>query len=212
MSVGIRKMKFHAILVLAAVLGAAILTATVFASDDTPVFHFPFPAVPVIYTGGDTPTPTPTATPANTAVPTPTPIPPFTISGNVNYQGTGTHNVYVFMTDNNGGFYLSTPLPNNGFYSFTESPSSVQGFVLWACYDYTGNGLQLTPNYSGYGYPVEQGNGASLTNSGDVVCSVGYFGSCLMLGPGGGTHYTSDSTVNIVFGGTKGPQSGSNCN
>ena len=49
------------------------------------------------------------------------------------------------MTDNYGGYYLSPPSTNNGLYFFTESPLSVQGFVLWACYDNTGNGVQLTP-------------------------------------------------------------------
>ena len=152
---------------------------------------------------------TPTA--VFTSVPTPTLMPPISIMGTVNYQGTCLNNLYVFMTDNNGGYYLSMPLTNKGFYSFVELPLSVQGFVLWACYDTTGNGIQLTPNYNGDGYPVQQGNGAPIENSGDVVCNVGYFGNCMALGPGGGTHYTSNRTVNIVFGGAKEPQSGSSC-
>ena len=152
-------------------------------------------------------TPTPTFTPPPTA----TPYPAFNISGTVTYQGTGTHNLYVFMTDNNGGYYLSPPLPNKGFYSFIESPSASHGFTLWVCYDFTGNGMQLTPNYGGYGYPVQQGTGASISGSGDVICNVGFFGDCANLGPGNGTFYTSDSTVNITFGGGSGPQSGTSC-
>jgi hypothetical protein len=154
-----------------------------------------------------------TATPTAVFTPilTPTPMPSISIMGTVNYQGQCLNNIYVFMTDNNGGYYLSLPLTNKAFYSFVESPLSVQGFVLWVCYDSTGNGIQLTPNYNGYGYPVQQGNGAPIENSGDVVCNVGYFGSCMAIGPGGGTHYTSNQTVNIVFGGKTGLQSGSSC-
>jgi len=156
-------------------------------------------------------TATATMTPVNTPIPTPTPIPAFNISGTVTFQGQCFNSIYVFMTDNYGGYYLSPPLTNNGLYFFTESPLSVQGFVLWACYDYTGNGVQLTPGYNGYGYPVQQGNGAPIEGSGDVVCNVGYRGPCMAMGPGGGTHYTSNSTVNIIFGGLTGLQSGTSC-
>ncbi len=179
------------------VLGARL---TVYGAENTQM-----PAAPLA--------PVPTVTPIEiiSLVPTPTPMQPIAIMGTVVYQGACLNNIYVFMTDNNGGYYLTPPLTNHGLYSFVQSPLSVQGFVLWACYDSTGNGIQLTPNYSGYGYPVQQGNGASIENSGDVVCNVGYFGNCMALGPGGGTHYTSNHTVNIVFGGTAGQQSGSSC-
>jgi hypothetical protein len=156
-----------------------------------------------------TPTNTPTDTP--TWTPTATPIPPFTVSGTVTYQGVGEHNLYVFMTDNSGGFYLTSPLLNNGSFFFTESPNNVQGFLLWACYDFSGNGIQLTPNWNGYGLPVQQDNGEALTNSGDVICNVGYHGDCMSMGPGGGTHYTSNASVTIIFGGKTGMQSGTIC-
>ncbi len=155
-------------------------------------------------------TPAAISTPADIPTATPTVI-PFTVSGTVTYQGTGQHNLYVFMTDNSGGFYLSSPLLNNGNFFFTASPNNIQGFLLWACYDFSGNGIQLTPNYNGYGLPVEQGNGEALTNSGDVICNVGYYGDCMSIGPGGGTHYTSGASVTIIFGGKTGAQSGTIC-
>jgi hypothetical protein len=153
---------------------------------------------------------TPTNTPLDTPTATPT-IAPFTVSGTVTYQGAGQHNLYVFMTDNSGGFYLSSPLLNNGSFFFTASPNNIQGFLLWACYDFSGNGIQLTPNWNGYGLPVQQGNGEALTNSGDVICNVGYYGDCMSIGPGGGTHYTSNASVTILFGGKTGLQSGTIC-
>jgi hypothetical protein len=153
---------------------------------------------------------TPTNTPLDTPTATPT-IVPFTVSGTVTYQGTGQHNLYVFMTDNSGGFYLSSPLLNNGSFFFTASPNNIQGFLLWACYDFSGNGIQLTPNWNGYGLPVQQGNGEALTNSGDVICNIGYYGDCMSIGPGGGTHYTSNASVTILFGGKTGAQSGTIC-
>ncbi|HXL72483.1 MAG TPA: hypothetical protein VN963_02555, partial [bacterium] len=70
---------------------------------------------------------------------------------------------------------------------------------------------QLTPNWNGYGLPVQQGNGEALTNSGDVICNVGYHGDCMSMGPGGGTHYTSSASVTIIFGGKTGMQSGTIC-
>jgi hypothetical protein len=155
-----------------------------------------------------------TATPTNIPLDTPTATPtiaPFTVSGTVTYQGAGQHNLYVFMTDNSGGFYLSSPLLNNGSFFFTASPNNIQGFLLWACYDFSGNGIQLTPNWNGYGLPVQQGNGEALTNSGDVICNVGYYGDCMNIGPGGGTHYTSSASVTILFGGKTGLQSGTIC-
>ena len=138
-------------------------------------------------------------------------MPVFTLSGTVTYQDKCFNSIYVFMTDNNGGYYLSPPLTNNGLYFFTESPLSVQGFVLWVCYDNTGIGLRLTPHYSGNGYPVQQGNGDSIEGSGDVICNVGYRGACMAMGPGGGMHYSSNNTVNIIFGGMSGLQSGMSC-
>jgi len=155
-----------------------------------------------------------TVTPTNTPLDTPTATPTivlFTVSGTVTYQGTGQHNLYVFMTDNSGGFYLSSPLLNNGSFFFTASPNNIQGFLLWACYDFSGNGIQLTPNWNGYGLPVQQGNGEALTNSGDVICNIGYYGDCMSIGPGGGTHYTSNASVTILFGGKTGAQSGTIC-
>jgi hypothetical protein len=166
---------------------------------------------------GDTSVSTVTATPTNipsdtaTWTPTVTPIPAFTVSGTVTYKGVGEHNLFVFMTDNSGGFYLSSPLLNNGNFFFTASPNNIQGFVLWACYDFSGNGIELTPNWNGYGLPVQQGNGEALTNSGDVICNVGYYGDCMSIGPGGGTHYTSNASVTIIFGGKTGLQSGTIC-
>jgi len=127
--------------------------------------------------------------------------------GTVTYQGLGINNIYVFMTDNYGGNYLSTPLMNKGVFFFRESPKNVQGFVLWVCYDTTGNGIRLTPS----GFPVEQGNGDPLAGSRDVICNVGYYGDCQLMGYNGSTHYTQDTRVDIVFGGGNGPQSGSNC-
>jgi len=196
-------------------LQAIVLGMVLFGSIAFSMSVFGATAVSTI-SGTSTNTPSTTSTPTNnntptmTWTPTVTPIPAFTVSGTVTYKGVGEHNLYVFMTDNTGGFYLTSPLLNNGNFFFTESPNNIQGFLLWACYDYSGNGIQLTPNWNGYGLPVQQGTGEALTNSGDVICNVGYYGDCMSIGPGGGTHYTSNASVTIIFGG-KGVQSGTIC-
>lgn len=201
-----RKIKHKAIILRMILLGFIAMSMALFGTT-----AFSTVSGTPVNNASATSTPTNSYTPTMTWTPTVTPIPAFTVSGTVTYKGVGEHNLFVFMTDNSGGFYLSSPLLNNGSFFFTASPNNVQGFVLWACYDFSGNGIELTPNWNGYDLPVRQGDGESLTNSGDVICNVGYYGDCMSIGPGGGTHYTSNASVTIIFGGKTGLQSGTIC-
>jgi hypothetical protein len=103
----------------------------------------------------------------------------------------------------NGGNPVSIfgPLAHGASYSI---PNLNLSSVLYAAYDNTGNGLEIVSTN------VLQGNGASITGSGDVVCLVGYSGACPNTNGAHGTAYTSTTTVDIVFGGSTG-QSGTSC-
>jgi hypothetical protein len=143
------------------------------------------------------------ASPAATATPTPS---GFTLSGTVNYQGSGSNKIYVITAVGSAvPVNISSPITNGGTYSMSGNSQATELFVI---YDNTGNGLQLS-THSG-GTNVVQGNGASLSGSGDVACVVGYTGSCPNTGGLNGTFYSSSATVNLVFGGTTG-QSGTSC-
>jgi hypothetical protein len=126
---------------------------------------------------------------------------PYTLSGTVNYQGAGTNPLYMVLQS--GGYAVSVigPITNGGSYTISNLTEASQ---LYAGYDNTGNGLEIS------GSNVLQGNGGSLTGSGDIVVLVGYTGSCPNTSGQTGTTYNSTSTVNIVFGGSTG-QSGTSC-
>ena len=129
-------------------------------------------------------------------------VTPYTLSGTLTYQGAGSHSLYMVLQMGGNPVSVIGPITNGGSYSI---PNLTETSSLYAGYDTTGNGLEISATN------VQQGNGASLTGSGDIVVLVGYSGSCPNTGGGAhGTAYSSTQTVNIVFGGSTG-QSGTSC-
>jgi hypothetical protein len=128
----------------------------------------------------------------------------FNLTGTATYQGTGTGHVYVFrVAQGTGTATISPSLTNGTAYSFTGITVNSE---VYAAYDNSGNGFKLSGN------TLQQGNGSSLSGSGDVICLVGYTGGCPNVNTSSaqGTYYSTTSGVNIIFGGTI-AQSGTNC-
>ena len=128
----------------------------------------------------------------------------FNLTGTVTYQGTGSGHVYVFLVNQtNGTVTMGSSLSSGSTYTFTGITVNSE---LYAAYDNSGNGFKLSGN------TLEQGNGNSLSGSGDVVCLVGYTGACPNVNTTSaqGSLYSSTNGINIVFGGAV-AQSGTNC-
>lgn len=146
------------------------------------------------------------SSPAATATPS-----GFALSGSVTYQGSGSGKIYVITaTTGTVPIAISAGITNGGTYTMSGNTQNTELFLI---YDNTGNGVALS-SHSG-GVSATQGNGASLSGSGDVACVVGYTGSCPNTGGQSGTVYTAATTANLVFGGTTNSytagQSGTNC-
>jgi len=138
------------------------------------------------------------------ASPTASSLVAFNLTGTVTYQGTGSGHVYVFLVNQtNGTVTMGSSLNSGNSYSFN---GNVVNSELYAAYDNSGNGFKLSGN------TLQQGNGSSLSGSGDVVCLVGYTGGCPNVNTSSaqGSFYSAATGINIVFGGTV-TQSGTNC-
>jgi hypothetical protein len=134
----------------------------------------------------------------------PTALVAFNLTGTVTYQGTGSGHVYVFLVNQtNGTVTMGSSLSSGNTYSFTNISVNSE---LYAAYDNSGNGFKLSGN------TLQQGNGNSLSGSGDVVCLIGYNGACPNVNTSSaqGSLYSTTTGLNIVFGGTV-AQSGTNC-
>lgn len=126
---------------------------------------------------------------------------PYTLTGTLTYQGAGSNNLFMVLQEGQNPVSVIGPITNGGTYTL---PSLTEASQLYAGYDNTGNGIEIV------GTNVLQGNGASLTGSGDVIVLDGYTGGCPNTGGQSGTSYSTTGTVNITWGGTTG-QSGTSC-